>query len=173
MNTKLKNGVFIGVIAALLIAAVFAVKSLFSGTGPLGRLVDWVTGNDEATKEQKQQEVNRQKQQVEQTNNDLETHQAQFPLSYTESEYMRMANSIYKAADGWTEDDVQIYNEVKKCKNVSDYEKLIVVFDVRTLSKFSGKVSVDLKTLLSDYLDNDCKYWLNNYFAKIGIEAIG
>lgn len=173
MNAKLKNGVFIGVIAALLIAAVFAVKSLFSGTGPLGRLIDWITGNDPESQEQKQQEENRQKQQVQQTNDDLETHQAQFPLSFDEGTYERMANSIYKSANGWTEDDVQIYNEVKKCKNISDYEKLIVVFDVRTLSKAFGKVSVDLPTLLSDYLDADCKYWLNNYFAKIGIEAIG
>lgn len=172
-KTVVKYGVLIGVVIALVVGAVFTIKSLFSGNGPFGRLVDWLTGNDEATKQKNEEEQRRQQDYVKHVEEEIDNQIVSIPPSYTDAQYERQANAIYKAADGWTEDDTEIYNELKKCKNITDWRKLVVAFGTRTLSKFTGKVSVDLPAIITDYLDNTHKYWLNNYFYKIGIEHIG
>lgn len=56
-------------------------------------------------------------------------------LSFSESEYLSMAENLFWAMDGWGTHEDTIYNTLKKLKTSDDWYKLVDVYGIRKHSR--------------------------------------
>lgn len=102
----------------------------------------------------------------------IQTNNPRLKATLTSQQYINIANNIYQAVKGWTEDESLIYREFLKLNNDIDMVVLTGVYGTRTVDNdvwlkpnFTGSLS----ETLNHFLDAKEIAALNMILAKKGI----
>lgn len=92
-------------------------------------------------------------------------------LSYPESEYYDLADTIYTAMQAeFTEDEDAIYTAFRRLKTDADYLKLKLVYGKRPIGLWGFRNDLNLVQSLRSLLNDQELYYVNRILAKAGIK---
>ena len=107
-------------------------------------------------------------------NNQFIKDNAQNKATLSPAEMKGIANSIFRAMDGYGTDEDSILSDVKKCKNNADWSGVNAAWGKRNISSGNFNPSPDLKnaTLSEAITDELSQYWkdeMNKHFSKVKV----
>lgn len=92
-------------------------------------------------------------------------------LSYPDSEYFDIADTIYTALQaGYTEDEDAIYTAFRRLKNNDDYLKLKLVYGKRPIGFYGFRNDLNLVQSLRSLLNDTEIYYVNRILAVRNIK---
>jgi hypothetical protein len=92
-------------------------------------------------------------------------------LSYPESEYFDLADTIYTALQAeFNEDEDAIYTAFRRLKTDADYLKLKLVYGKRPIGLWGFRNDLNLVQSLRSLLNDQELYYVNRILAKAGIK---
>jgi len=107
-------------------------------------------------------------------NNQYIRDNAQNKATLSPAEMKAIANSIFRAMDGYGTDEDSIISDVKKCKNNADWSGVNAAWGKRTISSGNWNPAPNLSnaTLSEAITDEMSQYWkdeMNKHLSKVGI----